>query len=491
MKCRSLTLGLLALFPAGCNAVGGAPGSPGLPASRAAVSATVSLSLAAALDPSNSFPTFVYNGTYDVTPTIRVKPGGSIEIFLNDELPAGKSMGDDVNLHFHGLGTSPLAPADDVLTMLARPNQTLHYVVPIPKSQPPGLYWYHTHVHGETNYQVGEGGMSGAIVVDGIDAHLPALAHMRENILMVRELGSGAGSVRRLPHTANTNPCAQAASAVISVNREYRPILQATPNRPQFYRIVNATGHRTLDLSIDGSPLEIVAIDGYPLDTYPGEPATRTVSHYVLPPAARVEFVAAPPGPSVLRTRCYFSGPVGDQDPAQVLAYLGKPHRAAPSRRAALKLPALTVGTPLDRSGPAGFLPEPVAHRIVRFTENAKGFYINGRAYSPEAKPTFVVRTGTVERWTVENLTQEIHAFHIHQVHFVVEAIDGVRLAHRYWADTVVVPYGKRSGNGSLRPGTITLLMDFRSSLIRGTFLFHCHILDHEDMGMMAKIQAI
>ncbi|HEY1976616.1 MAG TPA: multicopper oxidase domain-containing protein [Candidatus Baltobacteraceae bacterium] len=480
MKWRGIAC-LFVLVAAGCNAAGSDYGGGSLPANRPAVAKIVSLSLAAALDPSNGFPTFVYEGTYDVTPTIRVKPGDSIEVFLNDELPASKGMGDDVNLHFHGLGTSPLAPADDVLTMLATPNQTLHYVVPIPKSQPPGLYWYHTHVHGETNYQVGEGGMSGAIVVDGIEAHLPGLARMRENLLMVRELGSGAGSIRRLPHTANSSPCAQTKDAVISVNREYRPTLPAVSGQPAFYRVVNATGHRTLDLSIDGSPLEIVAIDGYPLDTYPGAAATRTVSHYVLPPAARVEFVAATAGPSVLRTRCYFSGPVGDPDPAQILAYLGKARGAAIPAHGSIKLPHLVAGAPLDRDGPAGALPQPVVTRRVRLTENAKGFYINGHAYSPEAPPTFVVHTGTTERWTVENLTQEIHAFHIHQVHFVVESINGARVAHRHWADTVVVPYN----------GNMTLLMDFRSPLIRGTFLFHCHILDHEDMGMMAKIQAI
>lgn len=472
---------LFALLPAGCNAVGAGSAGGALPANRPAPAKIVSLSLATALDPSNGFPTFVYDGTYDVTPTIRVKPGDSIEIFLNDELPPSNGMASDVNLHFHGLGTSPMAPADDVLTMLATPNQTLHYLVPIPKNQPPGLYWYHTHVHGETNYQVGEGGLSGAIIVDGIDAHLPALARMRENVLMLRELGSGAGSMRRLPHTANANPCAPSKDAVISVNREYRPTLPASPNRPAFYRIVNATGHRTLDLAIDGSPLEIVAIDGYPLDALAGEPATRTVSHYVLPPAARVEFVATTTGPSVLRTRCYFSGPIGDPDPPQILAYLGNARGAAISARGSAKLPHLTVGVPLGRDGAAGFLPQPVATRLVTLSENAKGFYINGRAYSPGAPPTFVVHTGTTERWTVENLTQEIHAFHIHQVHFVVETVNGTRVRHRHWADTVVVPYS----------GKITLLMDFRSPLIRGTFLFHCHILDHEDRGMMAKIQAI
>lgn len=481
MRWRSIAY-VFALLTAGCSAAGSGSGGGALPANRAPAAAkTVSLSLAVALDPSNGFPTFVYNGTYDVTPTIRANPGDTIEVFLNDELPSGKGMADDVNLHFHGLETSPMAPADDVLTMIAQPNQTLHYVVPVPGNQPPGLYWYHAHVHGETNYQVGEGGMSGAIVVDGIDAHLPSLAHMRENVLMVRELGSGAGSIRRLPHAANANPCAQTKDAVISVNREYRPTLPAVSGQPAFYRIVNATGHRTLDLVIDGSPLEIVAIDGYPLDTYRGEPATRTVSHYVLPPAARVEFVAAAPVGSALRTRCYFSGPVGDPDPAQILAYLGKSHPATTAAHVPAKLPSLTVGTPLDTSGQAASLPEPAATRLVQLSEDAHGFYINGRKFSVDERPAFVVHAGTVERWTVKNLTDEVHAFHIHQVHFVVEAINGARVPNRHWADTVIVPYR----------GQITLLMDFRSPLIRGTFLFHCHILDHEDMGMMAKIQAI
>ena len=124
-------------------------------------------------------------------------------------------------------------------------------------------------------------------------------------------------------------------------------------------------------------------------------------------------------------------------------------------------------------------------------TEDVNGFYINGKAYSPTAKPMFVVHTGTVERWTIENMTSEIHDFHLHQVHFLVIAEDGIPLAHPLWRDTMPVHWQTRQSHGSFTPGTITVLADFRSPLIRGTFLFHCHILDHEDQGMMAKIQAI
>ena len=90
------------------------------------------------------------------------------------------------NLHFHGLHVSPDSPQDDVITMMAMPGQSLHYVVNIPLDQPPGLYWYHTHPHGES-YQQDLDGMSGAIVIDGIERYVPELRRMREQILVLRD----------------------------------------------------------------------------------------------------------------------------------------------------------------------------------------------------------------------------------------------------------------------------------------------------------------
>ena len=152
---------------------------------------------------------------------------------------------------------------------------------------------------------------------------------------------------------------------------------------------------------------------------------------------------------------------------------------------------SLRAGAKFETGALSAPLPPPAASRVVRFSEDAKGFYINGRAYSPSEAPVFVVHVGTVERWTVKNLTLEDHDFHLHQVHFHVETVDGVPVAHPLWRDTAVVPHGTRLPNGSFKPGFITLIADFRERNIRGTFLFHCHILDHEDAGMMAKIQAI
>lgn len=75
------------------------------------------------------------------------------------------------------------------------------------------------------------------------------------------------------------------------------------------------------------------------------------------------------------------------------------------------------------------------------------------------------------------NNTHEVHPFHIHQVHFLVYNENGQRLDHPEWLDTVNVSV----------EGSVDLMMDFTNPIIRGVSLFHCHLLSHEDKGMMAK----
>ena len=105
--------------------------------------------------------------------------------------------------------------------------------------------------------------------------------------------------------------------------------------------------------------------------------------------------------------------------------------------------------------------------------------------------PMFVARSGTVEEWNVYNKTDEVHAFHIHQVHFLLLANDGRDPGYRRWLDTVNVPPRSRKPDGTYTPGSVRILVDFRDPIVRGTLVFHCHILDHEDHGMMATIRVI
>src|SRR6202043_147093 len=163
---------------------------------------TLSLTLHAgvASDGKNSF---YYNGQPNA-PTLRLSPGDQLKITYINDLPANPREScaitpcmDMTNLHFHGLTVSPDPPQDDVLNMMAMPGQALRYTVQIPKDHPPGLNWYHTHPHGESHRQVLDG-MSGALVIEGMESYFPELAGLPERVLIVR-----GRSVKSDPHSAD------------------------------------------------------------------------------------------------------------------------------------------------------------------------------------------------------------------------------------------------------------------------------------------------
>jgi suppressor of ftsI len=279
-----------------------------------AVNGVAKFSLIANVDPATGLPSFQYDYQHAVAPTIDINPGESFEIELTDDLPASKGMASYANLHFHGLTVSPGGHSDNVLGLLARPGQKLHYVVHVPKNQGPGLYWYHMHVHGETSYQVGEGGMSGAIVIEGLTRHLPELAKMKQRLIIVRATGigqnlpvrnddmsgmagmSGTPDAPVHPQFTNTQPCTFKDGLTVTLNGAYRPVITIAPGEKQFFRVVNATGHKTLRLKVDGENVEVVAIDGFALDSYPGTAPTHTQPDVIIPPAGRAEFVVTGSG---------------------------------------------------------------------------------------------------------------------------------------------------------------------------------------------------
>lgn len=212
-----------------------------------AVNGVAKFSLIANVDPATGLPSFQYNYQHGVAPTIDINPGESFEIELTDNLPASTGMASYANLHFHGLTVSPGGHSDNVLGLLAKPGQKLHYVVHVPKNQGPGLYWYHMHVHGETSYQVGEGGMSGAIVIEGLTRHLPELAKMKQRLIIVRATGIGQNLPVRdddmsgmsdmsgrpdspvRPQFSNTQPCTFKDGLTVTLNGAYRPVITIAP----------------------------------------------------------------------------------------------------------------------------------------------------------------------------------------------------------------------------------------------------------------------
>ena len=424
---------------------------------------------------------------------IRATPGDSIDITLRNDMSAnpnskcatGPCM-NMTNLHFHGLHVSPNAPQDDVLSMMAMPGESLQYRVEIPRNQPPGLYWYHPHPHGESNKQVLDG-MSGAIVIEGIERYVPEVMKMRERIMVLRDRvfdGKGPDAARlkdiaEVPPGQCGSPTEQ-PERIFTVNGAVRPQIPIAPGERQFWRIVNASPDLYADLQIDGEQLEIVALDGMPLAYHDPHQRTRLANHVLVPPAGRVEFIVtglSGQTKAKLRTRCFDTGPDGDPNPSMVLADLVDVQAGASSIRTVPASQLKPASAPVSDATVAS-LEETAPDFTVTFTEDKQGFYINGKRYSPEDAPMTRVRVGAYQHWRVVNKTHEVHPFHIHQVHFLFNATNDRPEPQREWLDTVNVP----------AEGSVDLIMDFTDPIIRGMSLFHCHLLNHEDKGMMAKI---
>jgi FtsP/CotA-like multicopper oxidase with cupredoxin domain len=431
---------------------------------------------------------FAFDGRI-VAPTIRVSPGDTLRItYLNDlPKPSGEqcSVGpcmNMTNLHFHGLGISPKAPADDVLNMIAMPGQALNYIVHIPVDQEPGLYWYHTHPHGESEQQVLDG-MSGAIIVEGMERYAPMVRGLPERMLIlrgpaIRQDAIGHTAVKKVEAEVTGCGNSEPPERVFTINGELRPTINIAPGERQFWRIVNASADRYADLHLDGQTWEIVALDGMPLAYHNPHRPVRVADHVLLPPASRLEaVVTGPPAGSraALRTGCVDAGPDGDPTPAMVLADINPTSSSSQPRHSS----NFSAGRPSAHKEPQlASLESMPPHFVAVFTEDKKGFYINSQRYEPDAAPMTEAVVGTYQHWRVVNQTKELHPMHLHQVHFLVYAVNGIHLPNPEWVDTANVPYG----------GSIDMIVDFTNPAIRGMSVFHCHLLNHEDKGMMAKI---
>ncbi len=484
-------------------------------------------------------------------PTLRLHPGDLLTLTLKNELSAidhrrsamaathsahahsqmlscsaGPMNATSTNLHFHGLTVPPLCHQDDVLNTLIAPGSApFEYQFRIPENQPPGLYWYHPHVHGFTNTQV-LGGASGAMIIEGIEDADHELAGLPERVLVIRDqdlLNPNAPPSKDEPvlpkmlidrdgDAANNGTGFGKPAKDLSINfvpvpyPDYLPArIEMKPGERQLWRVLNASAVTYLNLAeLCGrapQPLGLVALDGVPLNL--GSKAADVphwLTHLGVPPGSRVEFMvkAPPPGATALLvTRTVDTGPGGENDPNRTLALIDVSDRA-PEPRARL--------SPNPKPLPAQALPwlgdvKPVRVRHLYFSEklqdpnsppSAVEFYltVEGQkveAFDPDsAEPNIVARQGTVEDWIIENRSQELHAFHIHQLHFMLLDYLGMPVNEPFLRDTVNVPYLKQR---ALTYPSVRIRMDFRDPNSVGTFVYHCHLLEHEDGGMMGLIR--
>jgi FtsP/CotA-like multicopper oxidase with cupredoxin domain len=462
------------------------------------------------------------------SPTLHVHPGDRLVITFRNGLPASLSSNSanampgmimtgsasnacgavvmnntSVNIHYHGTNTPPVCHQDEVITTLVNSGESFEYHVHFPLHEPPGLYWYHPHVHGIAEAAV-LGGASGAIIVEGIENINPAAAGLPERVMIVRDN----------PVPGNPTPGGAVPSWDISLNYSPVPypaftpvVVPMKPLRKQFWRVVNASADTILDLQLqyDGKAqgLQVVALDGVPTGSQDGTARGTIVTQtdILLAPAARAEFIVTGPGPSVRNATLFTlnvdTGPDGDNDPQRPIAVIQASANAPePSLivNAASAAPEFPQGQRF-----AGLAAETVtARRKLYFSEvlsnpsdpnSPTNFFITvvGQTpvlFNPNNPPAIVTTQGSVEDWTIENRAMENHEFHIHQIHFLLVGQNGIPVLNGQYLDTINVPYW--TGKGPYP--SVTLRMDFRGPDV-GDFVYHCHILGHEDSGMMAIIR--
>jgi FtsP/CotA-like multicopper oxidase with cupredoxin domain len=402
------------------------------------------------------FDGMLYNGAY-IPELWRVGPGDELVVRLSNKLP------EITNLHFHGMKVSPQGASDNVFVHI-QPGESLTYRVDIPLEHPPGLFWYHSHAHGLSSQQI-IGGLSGALIVEGSERLYPFLRDLKERVLLLKH---------------HPDPRAD-WEELVTLNGMVAPIIPIRPGELQYWRIGNIGADLFLKLKLEGIALYLIGTDG----TYLHRPVK--VDEMMLGPGQRIEVVAVggPPGSYHLKSIPFILESGRPPLPEHELGIVVSDGPAADITAAEAKVVAQAVE--VSRYIEA-LRASPIARRrIFSFSrsEDRSKFFINAELFDPNRTDVTAV-LGDVEEWTVRNEDNQLHNFHIHQTEFLVTSVNGERQNLDSLYDTFTVPAAEEG-----RPGEIKVVIPFTNPAIVGRFVFHCHVVKHEDKGMMQTIEVV
>jgi suppressor of ftsI len=404
-----------------------------------------------------TFSGLLYDDSY-LPPLLRGGLGDTLRITLKNDLPDQPT-----NLHYHGMSVSPQGNSDNVFVHV-HPGQRFEYEVRIPANgrQGPGLFWYHPHAHGVVDKQV-EGGMSGALVVDGSERIFPILQGLPERFFLIKD------------------PYRNKEDQVICINGQLNPVVQIRPGEMQFWRIANIGGELFFKFRIEDMPLYVVATDGHPLSR------PRKMAEFFISPGQRIDAIAIgpPPGEYAMKSISFqnqaWKPPAPSQQMATVVSAGSGTSGASPEQEILAR----------GRDGQAWIddvRSAPIAHRrtlTYSRTPDRKMFFID-RHVIHENRVDQTVKLGDTEEWTIVNTDQQYHSFHIHQTAFLVTEVNGVRRSEDSLRDTFPVPPATDEGYGMLK-----VIIPFTDPVIVGRFVYHCHAADHEDKGMMGIVEVV
>jgi FtsP/CotA-like multicopper oxidase with cupredoxin domain len=455
--------------------------------------------------------TMTYNGEIPGY-TWELQPGDDLNVDLINNLPRLRPMPvvrmdrphewTTTNLHTHGLHVPPDGKSDNVfLTIEPGHREMLH--VPLPASHTGGMFWYHPHRHGGVTQAI-RAGMAGTIIVRGAIDQVPEVKAAAEKIMVLQaiELGTDYKLLPPNPEPGEGESFFPRDRVLYTVNGVLNPKVTMYPGEVQRWRLLNAAQGNFMSLTLKQHEFHVLAWDGLTLKQ------AETTDVVMLSAGNRVELLvrATKPGRYDL---------VLTPGSAQMPDIPGMPE-AGPGERGQVDRPMVMPGLTmaegeLDRRtiltvevtghGPTMGLPtglpaydEPMLpfarHRDFAFTIQEPGgkflnFGIDGQGYNPGIKP-YQPLLGTSEEWHLRNsfnpaMGTEAHVFHIHTNPFKIIKRNGKKLDTPLWRDTYVLT--KRSGD------SLTFLSNFAD--FTGKYVEHCHVVTHEDLGMMSEIEVV
>jgi FtsP/CotA-like multicopper oxidase with cupredoxin domain len=421
-----------------------------------------------------------YNGQIPA-PRLEAKAGDTVRIRFTNNLSQ------PTNLHYHGLHVTPNGNADNAFLDIPS-GESLTYEFTLPKNHPSGTFWYHPHRHKFVAEQV-FGGLAGLFVIRGELDEIPELKAAKEEFLVLQDFA--LDGKRRIQPPNQRSMMRGREGKIMTINGQINPNLEIAQGGLLRLRILNASPSRFYRLALKNHPFYLIATDGGAI----GAPVE--LEELLLSPGERAEVLVRGDKESGQyrllnlpydRGGMQMMGMMGDgghmmgggmdmmegdtQTNPQVLATLTYGGSVSP-----LPLPQQLITVEE--------LPEPKTIRRIELSmeeEMTPGmgmtFTFNGKAFDPNRVDT-QVRLNTVEDWELVNVDPDgmDHPFHLHINPFQVVSRNGKPELYRAWKDTVLV-----KGNETVR-----IRIPFGD--FAGKAVYHCHILDHEDLGMMGIVE--
>jgi FtsP/CotA-like multicopper oxidase with cupredoxin domain len=395
---------------------------------------------------------WTYNGVV-AGPTLRAKRGDRVIVHFRNSLP------EPTTIHWHGVRVPNAMDGMPSVQSPVLPGATFDYVFDVPDA---GTFWYHPHVH--SGVQVGYG-LYGAIVI--ADPSSPVSAD--DLVLVLSDATvTDAGVLEPPDATGAFSDYFGREGNVVLVNGKTRPLLRARSGLPQRWRIINASRAHYAELSIPGFAITRLGGDvGFAAAARP----IASEEGVLLVPGERVELFVVPRGVEGTRTSLVWSS----YDRFHVQA----------STRSASVVDIELAGAPVaGRDALPAKLGNVVAieaapslvKRTIAFTDTGT-FGINGKVGADV--PMFDVPAGTTQVWTIQNNTSQDHPFHLHGFAFQVVARGASPPADLEMRDTVNV----------VARQSIQIVVPFDDR--KGTWMYHCHILDHADAGMFGMFMVM